>query len=78
MNLLRAQKALLAIQRREDRHLCVRRAANEADVREMMREGLLDATISDGSRAIVLGTLTDAGRRFLKVFPARFRFCDAR
>lgn len=77
MNLLRAQKALLAMQRRPDRQLCVRRPANDLDVREMMHEGLLDATMSDGSRAIVLDTLTDAGRRFLQVFPARFRFCDA-
>jgi hypothetical protein len=46
----------------------------------MVREGLVSATLNDGSResATVLGTLTDAGRRFLQAFPARFRFCDAR
>jgi hypothetical protein len=80
MNLARAQKVLLAIQRHGHRHLRVRRPGNEADVREMVREGLVSATINDGSResATVLGTLTDAGRRFLQAFPARFRFCDAR
>jgi hypothetical protein len=80
MNLARAQKALLAIQRHEHRHLHVRRPANDADVREMVHEGLLIASLSDGSREsdTVLGTLTDAGRRFLQVFPARYRLCEAR
>lgn len=80
MNLARAQKALLAVQRHEHRHLCVRRAANAAHVREMVEEGLLSATLSDGSRgsATVLGALTDAGRRFLQIFPARYRLCQAR
>jgi hypothetical protein len=80
MNLVRAQKALLAMQRHHDRHLRVRRPVNQADVREMVREGLVSTTSSDGSpeSATVLGTLTDAGLRFLQMFPARFRFCDAR
>ncbi len=79
MNLARAQKALLAIQRCEHRQLHVRRAANEDDVREMVREGLVSATLSDSLEFdTVLGTVTDAGRRFLQMFPARFRFCDAR
>lgn len=79
MNLFRAQKALLAIQRRADRHLCVRRRANDEDVREMVEAGLLDAALSDGSSgaATVLMRLTDAGRRFLQVFPPRYRFCQA-
>jgi hypothetical protein len=80
MNLFRAQKALLAIQRQESRHLRVRRAANDADVRELVQAGLLDAALSDGSAgsATVLMRLTDAGRRFLQIFPARYRFCEAR
>jgi hypothetical protein len=80
MNLARARKALLAIQRHEHRHLRVRRPANDADVREMVQEGLVSAELSDDSResATVLGALTDAGRCFLQIFPARFRFCDAR
>ncbi len=79
MNLARAQKALLAVQRHENRHLRVRRAKNDADVRELVHAGLLNAELSDGASQseTVLGTLTDAGRRFLKIFPARYRFCDA-
>ena len=79
MNLFRAQKALLAIQRREDRQLCVRRPANDADVRDLVEAGLLDAALSDGSSgaATVLMKLTDAGRQFLQIFPARYRFCQA-
>ena len=80
MNLARARKALLAVQRCEHRHLRVRRAANDADVREMVEEGLLEAALSNDPRksATVVGTLTDAGRRFLQLFPARYRFCEAR
>lgn len=79
MNLFRAQKALLAIERREGRRLSVRRPANAADVREMVEAGLLDAAPSDGSTGTptVLMRLTDAGRRFLQMFPARYRFCQA-
>jgi hypothetical protein len=78
MNLARAQKALLAVQRRDNRHLRVYRPKNDADVREMVQAGLLNATLSNGSResTTVLGTLTDAGRRFLQIFPARYRFCE--
>ena len=80
MNLARTQKALLAVQRRQNQHLRVRRPANNADVREMVEAGLLNAKLSDGSREspTVLETLTDAGRKFLQVFPARYRLCDAR
>jgi hypothetical protein len=80
MNLLRAQKALLAVQRRENRHLRVYRPANDSDVREMVQEGLVEAMLSDGSSesGTVLCTLTDAGRRFLQIFPARYRLCEAR
>ncbi len=79
MNIARAQKALLAVQRSDTRHLRVRRPANDADVREMVQAGLLHATLSDGSAgsATVLCTLTDAGRRFLQIFPARYRLCRA-
>jgi hypothetical protein len=80
MNLARAQKALLAIERHGQRHLRVRRAANDADVREMVQEGLLCASLSDDSSRspIVLGSITDAGRRFLQIFPSRFRLCEQR
>lgn len=80
MNLARAQKVLLAVQRHKNRHLRVHRAQNDADVRAMVEEGLLHAELSDGSAEseTILGTLTDAGRKFLQVFPAHFRFCDAR
>ena len=77
MNVFRARKVLLAVQRH--RHLHVRRPENNSDVREMVQEGLLDADLSDGSEgsATVLGTLTDAGRSFLHTFPVKYRFCDA-
>ena len=80
MNLFRAQKALLAVQRREHRQLRVRRAENTADVREMVAAGLIDATVSDDSSEAptVLMQLTDAGRRFLQMFPSRYRLCEAR
>ena len=80
MNLFRARKVLLAIQRDENRHLRVRRPGNISDVREMVQEGLLDANLNDGAEgsATVLGTLTDAGRRFLQAFPVKYRFCAAR
>lgn len=80
MNVFRARRVLLAVQRRENRHLRVCRPENNSDVRDMVQEGLLDANLSDGSEgsATVLGTLTDAGRRFLQTFPAKYRFCDAR
>ena len=79
MNLARAQKALLAIERARHRPIRVRRPANEADVREMVQEGLLSATLTDGSReaAIVVRSLTDAGRRFLQIFPSTSRLGQA-
>jgi hypothetical protein len=45
-----------------------------------VEEGLLDANLNDGSErsVTVLGTLTDAGRRFLQTFPVKYRFCAAR
>jgi len=80
MNLLRARRVLLAVQRDENRHLRVRRPGNISDVREMVQEGLLEANLSDGSEgsATVLGTLTDAGRRLVQMFPVKYRFCAAR
>ncbi len=80
MNLARTQKALLAVQRYQHWHLRVRRPVNGAYVREMVQEGLLKATLSDGSResATVLGTLTEPGRRYLQIFPAKYRLCEAR
>jgi hypothetical protein len=80
MNVFRARRILLAVQRDENRHLRVRRPGNISDVREMVQEGLLDANLNDGSEgfATVLGTLTDAGRRFLQTFPVKYRFCAAR
>ena len=80
MNVFRARRVLLAVQRDENRHLRVRRLGNISDVREMVQEGLLDANLTDGSEGsgTVLGTLTDAGRRFLQTFPATYRFCAAR
>lgn len=80
MNLARAQKALLAVQRCEHRHLHVRRPANDADVREMVQEGFLNADLSEDPhvRATVIASLTDGGRRFLQMFPATYRLCEAR
>jgi hypothetical protein len=80
MNLFRARRVLLAIQRREQRHLQVRRPENKSDVSELVQEGLLDANLGDGVAgcATVPGPLTDAGRKFLLKFPARYRFCEAR
>lgn len=80
MNLARAQKALLAIQRRDGRQLRVYRPANDADVREMVEAGLLNPPLSDTSSAsaIVVGAMTDAGRKFLQIFPARYRLCEGR
>jgi hypothetical protein len=79
MNLFRARRVLLAVQRDENRHLRVRRPGNISDVREMVQEGLLEANLSDGSEgsATVLGTLTGAGRRFVQTFPVKYRFCAA-
>ena len=80
MNVFRARRLLLAVQRDEKRHLRVRRPGNISDVREMVQEGLLEANLSDGSEgsATVLGTLTEAGRRFVQTFPVKYRFCAAR
>lgn len=80
MNVFRARRVLLAVQRHKNRHLSVRRPENNADVREMVQDGLLDANLSDGSDGspTVLGTLTEAGRKFLQAFPLHYRFCGAR
>lgn len=80
MNVFRARKVLLAVQRDENRHLCVRRPENNSDVRELVQEGLLDANLSDASEGstMVLGAVTDAGRRFLQTFPVKYRFCEVR
>ena len=78
MNVFRARKVLLAVQRHG--HLHVRRPENNFDVRQMVQEGLLNANLSDGSEgsATVLGTLTEAGCNFLQTFPVKYRFCEAR
>ena len=80
MNLARTRRALLAVQRREQRHLHVRRPRNEVAVREMVEAGLLNATLSTGylDSETVIDTVTVAGRRFLRTFPATYRFCDGR
>ena len=80
MNLARTQRVLLAVERRQQRHLHVRRPRNEADVREMVEAGLLNVTFSDGSleSQTVIDTVTEAGRRFLRTFPPTYRFCEAR
>lgn len=80
MNLFRARKVLLAVQRDENRQLHVRRPQNNSDVRQLVQEGLLDANLSDGADGseTVLGRLTDTGRRFLQTFPVRYRLCDTR
>jgi hypothetical protein len=80
MNLSRARRVLLAVQRRDDRHLRVHRPENDSDVREMVQEGLLEANLSNGSAesATILRALTDSGRSFLQAFPAKYRFCQAR
>ena len=79
MNLARAQRVLLAMERCDNRPLHVRRTRNETDVREMTRAGLIDATLSDGSAGSVTVTsaVTEAGRQFLRTFPASYRFCHA-
>jgi len=68
------------MRRHENRHLQVRRPKNDRHVREMVEEGLINAELSDGLEhsVTVLGTITDAGRRFMQIFPARYRLCDAR
>jgi len=79
MNLARTRTALLAIQRYEHRALGIWRLGNEADVREMAAAGLISASLSDGSPGsrTSASAITEAGRRFLRIFPAGYRFCDA-
>ena len=80
MNLARTRAALLAIQRYDRRALRIWRSGNEADVREMADAGLIDALLSDGSPGSLTSAsaITEAGRQFLRIFPAGYRFCDAR
>src|SRR3954451_16923801 len=78
LNLARAQKALLAIERRDTRHLRVQRAENQADIREMVEAGFLTVSGNASESATVLGAVTADGRKFLQLFPSRYRFCDAR
>ncbi len=75
MNLFRTQRALLAMQRSGSRALRIWRPRNEADLRELSEEGLVDASFSDG--VVSTATLTDAGREFLHIFPAGSRMCEA-
>ena len=79
MNLARTRTALLAIQRYEDRALRIWRSRNEEDVREMADAGLINASLSDGSPGsfTCASAVTEAGRHFLRIFPAGYRFCDA-
>ena len=78
MRLVRIQKTLLAAERHKHRSLCVRRQQNEADVRELVSAGLLEATFSNGSPGSVTAIrgLTEVGQRFLRTFRAGYRFCD--
>ncbi len=79
MNLARTRTALLAIQRYDHRSLRIWRTRNEADVREMVDAGLISAALSDGSPGsrTLTCAITEAGRQFLRIFPAGYRFCDA-
>ena len=79
MNLARTRSVLLAIERYEQRPLRIWRTRNEVAVREMADAGLIQASLSDGSPGSVtsLAALTEAGRQFLRIFPAKYRFCDA-
>jgi hypothetical protein len=79
MNLARTRTALLAIQRSEHRALRIWRNRNESDVREMVEAGLIRASVSNGSPGSLTSAsaITEAGRQFLRLFPAGYRFCDA-
>lgn len=78
MRLVQIRKTLLAASRRKGSSLHVRRAANEADVRELVRAGLLEATSSDGAPGslMTIGAVTEAGYQFLRTFRAGYRFCE--
>ena len=80
MNLFRARRVLRAVQRHGHRRLRVHRPENNSAIREIVQEGLLHASLNDGSEesATVLGTVTEAGRRFLETFPAKYRLCEER
>ncbi len=80
MNLARTRTALLAIQRYDHRALRIWRGRNESDVREMADAGLITASMSDGSPGSLTSAsaITEAGRHFLGMFPAGYRFCEAR
>lgn len=80
MNLARTRLALRAIERSGHRTLRIWRSRNEADVREMADAGLIDVSISDGSPGSLTAAcaITEAGRHFLRIFPAGYRLCEAR
>jgi uncharacterized protein YaeQ len=80
MNLARTRTALLAIQRYDHRAIRIWRGRNESDVREMADAGLITASMSDGSPGSLTSAsaITEAGRHFLGMFPAGYRFCEAR
>ncbi len=46
----------------------------------MVEAGLLKVTFSDGSHEskTMIGTVTEAGQQFLRIFPASYRFCERR
>ncbi|HEV3408769.1 MAG TPA: hypothetical protein VG095_00615, partial [Chthoniobacterales bacterium] len=60
------------------RGLRVRRHQNEADVRELVSAGLLEATLSNGSPGSVTAIrgVTEVGQRFLRTFRGGYRLCD--
>ena len=78
MRIVQIRKTLLAASRRKGSSLHVRRAPNEADVRELVRAGLLEATFGDGASGSLttIGTVTAAGDQFLRTFRAGYRFCE--
>ena len=78
MRIVQIQKTLLAASRRKGSSLHVRRAPNEADVRELVRAGLLEATFADGAPGSLttIRTVTEAGYQFLRTFRIGYRFCD--
>ena len=78
MRIVQIRKTLLAASRRQGSGLHVRRAPNEADVRELVRAGLLDASFADGAPGSLttIRAVTEAGYQFLRTFRIGYRFCD--
>jgi hypothetical protein len=78
MQIVRIQRTLLAAKRYAERGLRVRRSRNEADVRELVSAGLLEAQLSDGSPGSVTAIrgVTEVGQQFLRAVPRGYRLCD--